>query len=51
MPAMSPLNSGALEANATPRQSGRATRKTTIDEGISAPKFCAYDVTRFIIKI
>jgi hypothetical protein len=35
-PAIMPAKSGALEARATPRHRGRATRKTTIDAGISA---------------
>jgi hypothetical protein len=35
IPAMMPLNKGALEANATPKHRGRATRNTTIAEGIS----------------
>ena len=30
-PAMMPLNNGALDANATPKQRGRATRKTTTE--------------------
>jgi hypothetical protein len=28
---MMPLNNGALDANATPKQRGRATRKTTTE--------------------
>src|SRR5688572_25293490 len=38
IPAIRPLKRGAFEARATPRQSGSATRNTTIDEGISAPR-------------
>ena len=39
MPAMMPEKSGALEPRATPRQSGRATRNTTMEAGRSACRF------------
>jgi hypothetical protein len=39
IPAINPLKRGAFDARATPRQRGRATKKTTMDEGISAPMF------------
>jgi hypothetical protein len=38
-PAIIPEKSGALDARAMPRHRGRATRKTTIDAGISAAAF------------
>jgi hypothetical protein len=50
MPEINPLNKGAFDANATPRQSGNATRKTTIDAGISAPKFFMEKVERLIFN-
>jgi hypothetical protein len=50
MPAINPLNKGAFDANATPRQSGNATRKTTIDAGISAPRFFMEKVERLIFN-
>ena len=39
IPAMSPENKGAPLAKAIPKQSGRATKNTTILAGISAFKF------------
>jgi len=39
IPAISPENNGAPLAKAIPKQSGRATKKTTILAGISAFKF------------
>jgi hypothetical protein len=35
IPAISPENNGAPEARAMPKQSGRATRKTTTEDGKS----------------
>jgi hypothetical protein len=35
MPAINPENNGAPDARATPRQSGKATKKTTTPEGMS----------------
>jgi hypothetical protein len=43
IPAITPEKSGAPEARATPRQSGRATRKTTIDAGKSARRLLKTD--------
>jgi len=39
IPAINPENKGAPEANATPKQSGKATKKTTILAGRSDFKF------------
>src|SRR6476620_6796265 len=50
MPEINPLNKGAFDASATPRQSGNATRKTTIDAGISAPRFFMEKVERLIFN-
>src|ERR671921_388687 len=49
-PAIRPLNKGALEARAMPKQSGNATKKTTIDEGRSLPKCFKLKPGRFIEK-
>jgi hypothetical protein len=45
IPDTMPLIKGAPEASATPRHKGRATKKTTIDAGISLP---ALERIRFI---
>jgi hypothetical protein len=37
IPAIRPLNKGAFEASATPKQSGSATKNTTIEAGKSDP--------------
>ena len=37
-PAIMPLNNGAPDANATPKQRGSATKNTTIDAGTSDDK-------------
>jgi hypothetical protein len=39
MPAIIPAKSGAPDASATPRQSGKATRNTTMLAGKSCLKF------------
>ena len=49
MPAMMPLNNGAFEAKAIPRQSGSATKNTTIEDGKSAPNLFRYELTRLMI--
>jgi hypothetical protein len=38
-PAIIPENKGALEPSAIPRQSGSATKNTTIEDGISEDRF------------
>ena len=50
-PAINPLKSGAFDANATPKQRGRATRNTTMDAGISLPIDDKYCFVFFINKM
>lgn len=43
MPAIMPEKRGAPDPSAIPKQSGSATRNTTIDEGISAASVANFD--------